>query len=119
MGTIIAELCQNHQGNREVMRKMINAAAEAGVDYVKTQTIRAEFLSHRPRFDEGVVEGGVTRVIKRPYQAEYERLRLLDIDMGDHHWFVEQCHRAGVKAMTTIFTRGVVDELSAMDWEGS
>ncbi len=117
MGTIIAELCQNHLGDRATMRKMIQAAAEAGADYVKTQTIRAEFLAHRPRFDEGVVENGVTKVIKRPYQAEYERLRLLDIDMDDHRWFVEQCHEAGVKAMTTVFTRGVVDELAAMDWD--
>ena len=117
MGNIIAELCQNHLGDRATMRKMIQAAADAGADYVKTQTIRAEFLTHRSRFDEGVVENGVTKVIKRPYQAEYERLRLLDIDMDDHRWFIEQCHEAGVKAMTTVFTRGVVDELAAMDWD--
>ena len=117
MGTIIAELCQNHLGDRETMRKMIQAAADAGADYVKTQTIRAEFLAHRPRFDEGVIENGITKVIKRPYQAEYERLSLLDIDMDDHRWFIEQCHEAGVKAMTTVFTRGVVDELAAMDWD--
>jgi len=117
MGTIIAELCQNHKGDREILQKMIQAAADAGADYVKTQTIRAEFLAHRPRFDEGVVENGVTKVIKRPYQAEYERLRLLDIDMDDHRWFIKQCHEAGVKAMTTIFTRGEVEELAEMEWD--
>jgi sialic acid synthase SpsE len=117
MGTIIAELCQNHKGNRETLRKMIQAAAEAGADYVKTQTIRAEFLAHRKRFDEGVIEKGITKVIKRPYQTEYERLRLLDIDMEDHRWFIKQCHERGVRAMTTVFTRGVVDELATMDWD--
>ena len=117
MGTIIAELCQNHSGDRAVMRKMIRAAAEAGADYAKIQTIRAEFLSHRPRFDEGVVENGVTKVIKRPYQAEYERLQQMDIDMDDHRWFIGECRAAGIKSMTTAFTRGVVDELAAMDWD--
>ena len=117
MGTIIAELCQNHKGDRETMRKLIHAAAESGADYVKTQSIRAEFLAHRPRFDEGVVENGVIKVIKRPYQEEYDRLRLLDIDMEDHRWFINQCHEMGVKAMTTIFTRGVVDELATMEWD--
>lgn len=117
MGTIIAELCQNHKGDREIMRKMIHAAAEAGADYAKIQTIRAEFLAHRPRFDEGVVENGLTKVIKRPYQVEFERLSLLDIGMDDHRWFVEECRAAGIKSMTTAFTRGVVDELAAMDWD--
>tara|TARA_Y100001960_G_C14778349_1_gene884782 strand:- start:6 stop:950 length:945 start_codon:yes stop_codon:yes gene_type:complete len=117
MGTLIAELCQNHKGDRETLRKLIQAAAEAGADYVKTQTIRAEFLAHRPRFDEGVVKNGVTKVIKRPYKEEFERLHLLDIDMDDHRWFIRQCHAMGVKAMTTVFTRGVVDELATMDWD--
>ena len=117
MGIIIAELCQNHLGSRKTMQKMIEAAAVAGADYVKTQSIRAEFLSHRPRFDKGVVENGITKVIKRPYLKEYERLCLLDIDMDDHRWFIKQCHDMGVKAMTTVFTRGVVDELAEMDWD--
>ena len=99
------------------MQKMIEAAAVAGADYVKTQSIRAEFLSHRPRFDKGVVENGITKVIKRPYLKEYERLCLLDINMDDHRWFIKQCHDMGVKAMTTVFTRGVVDELAEMDWD--
>jgi N,N'-diacetyllegionaminate synthase len=117
MATIIAELCQNHLGDRTILQKMIQAAAEAGADYVKTQTIKAEFLAHRLRFDEGVIENGVTKVIKRPYKAEYERLRSLDIDMDDHRWFIEECHKRGVKAMTTIFNRGVIDELAEMNWD--
>ena len=117
MATIIAELCQNHQGDRAILKDMIQAAAASGADYIKTQTIRAEFLSHRPRFDEGRIENGITKVIKRPYKPEYERLRLLDIDMEDHRWFIDQCHHAGVKAMTTVFTRGVISELETMDWD--
>ena len=111
MATIIAELCQNHQGDRTLLKDMIQAAAGSGADYVKTQTIRADFLSHRPRFDTGIIENGITKVIKRPYQSEYDRLRLLDIDMEDHLWCIDQCHHAGVKAMTTVFTRGVISEL--------
>ena len=69
MATIIAELCQNHQGDRAILKDMIQAAAASGADYVKTQTIRAEFLSHRSRFDEAKIENGITKVIKRPYKA--------------------------------------------------
>ena len=36
MGTIIAELCQNHLGDRATMRKMIQAAAEAGAEHAIT-----------------------------------------------------------------------------------
>ena len=60
MATIIAELCQNHQGDRTLLKDMIQAAAASGADYIKTQTIRAEFLTHRPRFDEGKIENSIT-----------------------------------------------------------
>ena len=37
--------------------------------------------------------------------------------MEDHLWCIDQCHHAGVKAMTTVFTRGVISELETMDWD--
>ena len=36
---IIAEIGNNHEGNFELAKKMINAAAATGVDAVKSQTL--------------------------------------------------------------------------------
>ena len=36
---LIAELCQNHQGDRGLLRDMVQAAAGAGADYAKIQAL--------------------------------------------------------------------------------
>ena len=117
MPQIIVEMCQNYNGDREILKKMIHAASEAGAEYAKIQTIHSDYLTKRPEFENGRIEEGMVKVIKRPYKPEYERLKAMDIDMEDHQWFIEECHRAGIKAMTTVFTRGAVKELSQMDWD--
>ena len=41
---IIAEAGVNHNGSIELAKKLVDVAAEAGVDYVKFQTFKAEKL---------------------------------------------------------------------------
>ncbi len=41
---IIAEAGVNHNGSSEMTRRLVDAAAEAGADYVKFQTFKAESL---------------------------------------------------------------------------
>ena len=77
MAKIIAELCQNHNGDIKILEEMVHAAAESGADYAKIQSMHSTELTHRPRFDEGLIEGGKIKVIKRPFKAEYERLSKL------------------------------------------
>ena len=115
---LIAECCQNHNGSREVLKRMIHEATAAGADYVKIQAIRSRELTIRERFETGAVDDdGTVRVIKRPYAPEYERLEKLDLTLDDEGWFVEECWRAGVAPMTTVFTRSGAREVSALGWE--
>jgi len=113
---IIAELCQNHKGDRSVLKDMIWEAARAGADYAKIQSIRADELTSRERFEEGCVEGGVVKTIARPYKAEYVRLKPMDLDEETHLWFIEECGRAGIKPLTTVFTRAVVRMAARLPW---
>ena len=117
MAKVIAECCQNYNGDLNLLKDMIWTAAEAGADYVKIQSIVAEELTYRKRFEAGRVENGVTKVIKRPYQVEYDRLRPMDLCDEDHQWFVEECKKANVKPMTTIFTQSRIPFLSGLDWD--
>ncbi|MBK8567479.1 MAG: hypothetical protein IPN76_30195 [Saprospiraceae bacterium] len=99
---IIAECCQNHNGNREILKRQIHEAASHGADYVKIQAIRSKELTHRPLFDEGKVdENGTQLVIKRPFQPELERLAKLDLSLDDEAWFVEECCKACCANWTT------------------
>lgn len=115
---LIAECCQNHNGNKEILKKQIHEAAANGADFVKIQAIRSKELTHRPRFDEGVTdEKGVVQVIKRPFDAELARLSKLDLSLEDEAWFVDECLRAGVAPMTTAFTLTGAREIKDMGYE--
>jgi len=115
---IIAECCQNHNGDKEILKKMIHKAAENGADFVKIQAIRSKDLSYRERFEKGEVdETGKVLVIKRPYEQELERLAKLDLSLKEELWFVNECKIAGVSPMTTVFNRTSVNEVKDMGYD--
>ena len=117
MPTIIAELCQNHNGDESLLNEMIHAAAEAGADYAKVQSMLADDLTSRERFEEGVVENGRQIAIKRPYQAEYDRLKPMDLDDDAHYRYIEQCRSAGIQPLTTAFSRSRIPFLSSLGFD--
>lgn len=116
MATLIAECCQNHNGDLAILKDMIWAAADAGAEFVKMQSITADELTSRPEFEEGVTEDGVVKTIKRPYQKEFDRLKPMDLTPEAHQWFIEECERAKVKPLTTAFTRGKIEFLKSLKW---
>lgn len=104
MTKIIAELCQNHNGDVKILGEMVAAASESGADIVKIQSMRSKDLTFRERFENGLIEGGKVKVIKRPHKAELERLSKLDLDFDAHAKFFELCEKYKVIPMTTIFS---------------
>ena len=115
---LIAECCQNHNGSRELLKRMIHEAAAAGADYVKIQALNSTEVTHRPRFDEGVTAPDGTQLsIKRPYADEVARLANLDLTPDDEAWFVDECRRAGASPLITVFTRGAVPRLAEMGFD--
>ena len=119
MAKIIVELCQNHNGDRKILRRMIHSAKENGADIVKGQIIFSEDLSHRERFDEGFEESnGVKKTIKRPYQAEFERMKSIDLSEDDYKFFVEECNRVGITPMLTVFSRNRIPLASSLPYKG-
>lgn len=117
MPKIIVEICQNHNGDRSVLRELIHAAKENGADIVKGQIIFSEDLTHRERFDEGRLEdNGVRKAIKRPYATEYERLKGLDLSEDDYRFFVEEVKRVGLTPMLTVFSRKRIPLAASLPW---
>jgi len=101
---LIAELCQNHNGNINILKEMVWAAAENGATHVKTQNIFAGDLSKRERFENGLISSkNEIEVIKRPYQEEYDRLKKLELSYEDQLLFIEECKKANVEPLTTLF----------------
>ena len=114
---IIAEACQNHKGDLSILKDMIYAAKEAGADYIKIQSMLADELTQRERFEQGVIENGKVKSMKRPFGPEYERLKPMDLSDEAHVWFIEECQKADIKPLTTIFTYSRIEYLSSLGWD--
>lgn len=114
---IIAELCQNHNGDPGLFREMTEAAAACGATHVKMQHIFSEELSYRPQFEGGSVANGKQRCIQRPYLPEFERLRKLDLDEQSGAEFVRHCRKLDVVPMTTCFTRSRIPLIRSAGFE--
>ena len=115
---IIAECCQNQNGDREILKKQIHEAKAAGADYVKIQAIRSKELSFRQRFENGIIDENNNVIsIKRPYDLEFKRLKKLDLSIDDELFFVDECKSAGIKSMTTVFTISALEEIKNQDYD--
>lgn len=103
--TFIAELCQNHLGKKDLLKKMTYECAENGADIIKIQNIFSKNLTFRPRFENGLVIKNKTYSIKRPYKAEFNRLKNLELSIKDNEYFIRLCEKLNVTPMTTCFSR--------------
>jgi len=107
----IAELCQNHNGDFEILKDMVHAAKDSGATHAKIQYIFADMLTFRERFEHGKTINGNIDVIKRPYQTEYDRLRHLELSDHEVGDFISLCTKIGIKPLVTVFTRSSIENL--------
>lgn len=117
MAKIIAEFCQNHTGDLDILKKMVWSAAEAGADYAKIQSMLADDLIYRKRFEKGKKEKGKQIVIERPYEPEYKRLKSMDLNDAAHVMFIDECKAAGIKPLTSVFSRSRIPFLRSLPWK--
>ena len=106
---IIAEAGVNHNGSIEMAKRLIDAAAVAGVDYVKFQTFKAEKL-----------------VTKDAKQAEYQQrnaaddsqytmLKKLELSEAQHEELVAYCQQKGVCFLSTAFDLESIEYLHSLN----
>jgi len=114
MAKLIAEFCQNHNGDFELLKKMVEAAASAGATHGKMQTIFADTIAFRPQFEDGLIQNGEVKSIKRPYLKEYNRLKNLEISSSNTKKFVQICNANGLIPMTTCFVREHVNHIAEL-----
>jgi len=107
---IIAEAGVNHNGSIETAKKLIDAAAIAGVDYVKFQTFKTDNM-----------------VIKTAKKAEYQQKNMFDVDNSQyqmlkklelskeqHYELIDYCKQCNIKFLSTAFDLESVEFLSSL-----
>lgn len=109
---IIAEAGVNHNGDKNLAKKLIDAAADAGVDYVKFQTFKAEKL--------------VTKSLsKADYQkdntgnadSQFNMLKKLELSAADHDELKSYATKKGVSFFSTAFDLDSVEYLKSLGFE--
>ena len=115
--SIIAEFCQNHNGNTNILSKMIDKAVENGATHLKIQNIFANELTFRPKFENGIKINKKIYSIKRPYKDEYKRLKKLELSIKQIQYFKKKCESYSVIPLITCFTRSQINLLKKLNFK--
>jgi N,N'-diacetyllegionaminate synthase len=99
MGTlIIAEAGVNHNGDLELARRLIDAAADAGANVVKFQTFRADGLATRT-----AAKARYQSVATGASEGQLAMLQRLELDRATHIELIAHCRRRGIGFLSTAF----------------
>ncbi|WP_300704982.1 N-acetylneuraminate synthase [Bacteroides sp.] len=107
---IIAEAGVNHNGSLELAKHLINAAAEAGVDYVKFQTFRADNLVSKT----AEMADYQRRNTNNEDSSQYAMLKKLELSPADHQELISYCAEKNVKFFSTAFDLESIDFLASL-----
>ena len=107
---IIAEAGVNHNGSMELARKLVDAAAEAGVDMVKFQTFKAEKLV---TIDAAQAEYQQKNTGKS--ESQYAMLKRLELSERDHEELIAYCQQKGIRFFSTAFDMESLDYLRSLN----
>jgi len=96
---IIAEAGVNHNGSIENAFRLIDAAVEAGVDYVKFQTFKAaKLVSVEAKKADYQIEN-----TKNDTESQFEMLQKLELSENDHETLIQYCKEKNIKFFSTAF----------------
>lgn len=105
---IIAEAGVNHNGDMQLARRLIDAAAESGADIVKFQTFAADRLVTRSaaKADYQVKTTGAS-------ESQYEMLSRLELTPSMHDDLIAHATIRGIEFMSTAFDEDSLSLLAA------
>lgn len=106
---IIAEAGVNHNGDMAIAKGLIDAAAEAGVDYVKFQTFKTENLVSADAPTAEYQKSATNEV------SQFAMLKRLELNEAQHLELIDYCHKKGVKFLSTAFDFDSIDMLAGFN----
>ncbi len=107
---IIAEAGVNHNGDINLAKRLIDAAVEAGVDYVKFQTFKASksVTADAGKADYQKQNTGNTS------ETQFEMLRKLELSEAQHYELMHYCKERNINFLSTAFDLESLDFLKEL-----
>jgi N,N'-diacetyllegionaminate synthase len=104
---IIAEAGVNHNGDLQLAKRLIDAACDAGVDYVKFQTFKSEKLVSKTA-QKATYQIQNTR---DSTESQLQMLKKLELSNNQHEELINYCRNKGVEFFSTAFDLDSLDYL--------
>lgn len=95
---IIAEAGVNHNGNMDLAYRLIDAALEAGADYVKFQTWKSENI-----ISKYAEKAGYQKITTDPEESMLEMEKKLEFPFDNFLYLKEYCERSGIGFLSSPF----------------
>ncbi len=107
---IIAEAGVNHNGSLEMALQLVDAAADAGADFVKFQTFKTEKLvtadATKADYQKQNMDDGE--------DSQFRMLKRLELSESDHIAIMHHCERRGIRFLSTAFDLESIDFLHSL-----
>lgn len=107
---IIAEAGVNHNGSVEIAKKLIDVAADAGADFVKFQTFKADKLVSK---DAKKAEYQSIN-LKDADNSQYYMLKKLELSESMHEELITYASQKGIQFLSTAFDEESLDYLDQL-----
>ena len=107
---IIAEAGVNHNGSIELAEKLIDVAAEAGADFVKFQTFKAETLVTQTA-DKAEYQKEITDTD----ESQFEMINKLELDRKAHEELIDYCKHIDIQFLSTAFDHDSIELLAELN----
>jgi N-acetylneuraminate synthase len=108
---IIAEAGVNHNGDFETAKKLILAASNAGADYVKFQTFKADKLVSKDAQKADYQKAN----LKDEGDTQYDMLKKLEISKAWHYDLIKYANECSIKFLSTGFDEDSIDFLDSLN----
>jgi N,N'-diacetyllegionaminate synthase len=95
---VIAEAGVNHNGDITIAKKLIDVAAEAGADYIKFQTFKADKITSKHAVKAEYQKHGTSSE-----ENQLEMLKKLELTLEDHLMLMDYCKSKSIQFLSTPF----------------
>ena len=109
---IIAEAGVNHNGSIEIAKQLVDKVVEAGVDFIKFQTFKAENLVSKSAKQAEYQKKNMGKVAD---DSQYNMLKKLELSQQDHQTLIDYCNKKKVKFFSTPFDLESIDYLHSLN----
>lgn len=95
---IIAEAGVNHNGSVDLAKKLIDVAADSGVDAVKFQTFKTENL-----VSVNAEKADYQKEASGTEESQFDMIKKLELDAATHYILIDYCNTKNITFLSTPF----------------